>query len=205
MFQLPESEGRNPFLRANSLRDLLSWNDLDFVRCAYVTVLGRQPDLPGQAHYVEQIRAGNSKLDVLWQLRRSPEAKHHDPGISGFDRSLRRAAWQRRPLLGAMSRLLQVDADGQSRSDRLLRSLMNTVSVNQRYLHAIGERLSESPRQTGFQASPLVTMPPSSTAEGFQHSGPDRPSQVMNATNTPELDHLRKKAVVGRYVGDVAP
>ncbi|HET9395823.1 MAG TPA: FkbM family methyltransferase, partial [Nitrospiraceae bacterium] len=48
---VPSGEARNPYLRANSLPELLAWNDLDFIRCAYVTILGRQPDPTGEAHY----------------------------------------------------------------------------------------------------------------------------------------------------------
>ena len=50
---------RNPYLRANSLPELLSWHDVDFVRCAYVTVLGRQPDPTGEAYYVDRLRQGH--------------------------------------------------------------------------------------------------------------------------------------------------
>lgn len=203
MSELPEFERRNPFHRANSLAELLCFNDLDFVRCAYVTVLGRQPDLPGQEHYVEQIRAGFSKYDVLGRLRMSPEAKHHDPGIAGFDRALKRAAWERRPLLGALSRLLRADADGQSRTDKMLRALGNAVWVNHCDLQAISERLSIMPAATGRQAS-LATSTPSLRNES-QQSDTVRGGQDRNIARTPDLDHLRKKGVVGRYVGDVAP
>lgn len=196
MAEFAEFGRRDPFQRANSLPELLRFDDLDFVRCAYVTLLGRQPDLPGQAHYVDQIRAGCSKYYVLGQLRRSPEAKHHDPGIAGLDRALKRAAWQRRPLLGALSRFLRADADGQSRSDRMLRSLMNTASLNQRHLLAIGEQLSVTSAKIGLPALPSATPVP---------KGSIRPGQGIDAPRTPELDHLRNKAMVGRYIGDVAP
>lgn len=91
---LPEVS-RNPYLRANSLAELLSWEDVDFVRCAYVTVLGRQPDTDGEVFYTYQLQQGISKLQILWQLRKSPEGPGHDPGISGFDRALRKSRWER--------------------------------------------------------------------------------------------------------------
>ena len=195
MAEFAEFEREDPFQRANSLPELLRFDDLDFVRCAYVTLLGRQPDLSGQANYAGQIRAGCSKYHVLEQLRRSPEAKHHDPGIAGLDRALQRAAWERRPLLGALSRFRRADADGESRSDRMLRSLMNTVSVNHHNLVAIGERLSETSAQMGLPASPSASPGPMITIG---------PVQGISVTRTPELDHLRKKAVVGRYIGVLA-
>ena len=92
---VPRMNSKNPYLRANSLVELLDWDDLDFVRCAYVTVLGRQPDPTGEAYYANRIRRGHSKMEILWQLRRSPEGPSHDPGIAGLDRALRRARWER--------------------------------------------------------------------------------------------------------------
>jgi FkbM family methyltransferase len=95
-------DNRNPFLRANSLRELIAWEDIDFVRCAYVTVLGRQPDPAGERYYVDRLRGGEAKLQILFQLRSSPEARRHDPGIAGFDRSLRRFRRARLPVLGSI-------------------------------------------------------------------------------------------------------
>jgi len=72
------------------LAELVTWDDIDFVRCAYVTVLGRQPDPSGEKHNLQLLRGGASKLRVLAGLRFSDEGKSHDPGIAGFDRQLRR-------------------------------------------------------------------------------------------------------------------
>lgn len=80
---------RSQYLRADSLEQLLSWDGVDFVRCAYVTLLGRQPDPSGEAYYLNRLRSGHSKMELLWQLRHSREAASHDPGIAGFDRALR--------------------------------------------------------------------------------------------------------------------
>lgn len=124
----PGREMRNPYLRADSLAELLSWHDVDFVRCAYVTVLGRQPDPEGEAYHTDRIRRGHSKMEVLWQLRRSAEGPSHDPGIAGFDRALRRAAWARTPLAGPL--LCHVTKqEGDSRWERHLRALSNQFAL----------------------------------------------------------------------------
>ena len=104
-------QSRNPYLRANSLFELLSWHDADFVRCAYVTVLGRQPDAEGEAYYTHRIRQGHSKLQILWQLRRSPEATRHDPGIAGFDRALRKSRLERSRVGWPMRQLTRGEGD----------------------------------------------------------------------------------------------
>jgi hypothetical protein len=122
------AESRNPYLRANSLAELLAWDDVDFVRCAYVTVLGRQPDRMGEAHFTNRIRMGDSKYAILWQLRRSDEALSHDPGIAGFDRALKREARRRNRLFGWLVRLA-LPGEGTSRQDRRFRQLRNMLAI----------------------------------------------------------------------------
>jgi FkbM family methyltransferase len=120
-------EARNPYLRANSLAELLAWNDVDFVRCAYVTILGRQPDAEGEAYYTDRIRRGHSKFEVLWQLRRSAEGPGHDPGIAGLDRALKMAAWQRRPTIGWPLRVC-FGGEASDRTSKRHRAVLNEVA-----------------------------------------------------------------------------
>jgi hypothetical protein len=126
---LPTNQrGRNPYLRANSLAELLLWNDVDFVRCAYVTILGRQPDRDGEAHFTHRLRAGDSKYALIWQLRRSGEGRKHDPGIAGLDRALKREKLRRHRLFGWLIRVL-LPGEGGSRQDRSFRQLLNISFV----------------------------------------------------------------------------
>jgi len=117
----------NPCVRANSLNELLKWHDIDFVRCAYVTVLGRPPDPQGEAYYTDRIRCGRSKMEVLWQMRRSSEGSVHDPGIPGFDRALRRAYFERSRL----GWLIRPFTGGERDTNicRRLRSLTNALET----------------------------------------------------------------------------
>ncbi|URD60542.1 FkbM family methyltransferase [Sphingomonas sp. KRR8] len=92
----------HPYSRAASLPELLGLHGADFIRCAYVTLLGREADPEGERHYGAALRAGATKLDILWQLRRSPEGRKHDPGIAGLDAELRRARRARLPLVGGL-------------------------------------------------------------------------------------------------------
>ena len=108
---------RNPYLRAGSLLELLSWHEVDFIRCAYVTILGRQPDPEGEAFYLARIQTGISKLTVLSQLRCSDEGRTHDPGIAGLDRELRRHRNAIRPFVGWVVRAI-TSREGDSQSER---------------------------------------------------------------------------------------
>jgi len=119
---------RNPYLAAHSLTELLSWPDIDFVRCAYVTMLGRQPDADGEAFYTDLVRGGASKWDVLARLRQSIEGRDHDPGIAGLDKAIRRHRNANLPLIGAIIRAV-TRREGNSAFERRVRALDNQVAV----------------------------------------------------------------------------
>jgi FkbM family methyltransferase len=142
--QAAEMSGSNPYLRANSLVELLAWDDVDFVRCAYVTILGRQPDAEGEAYYSDRIRRGHSKMEVLWQLRRSPEGRKHDSGIAGLDRELRRARRARMHLIGGAFRFFNQE-EGDGARDRRARATANEIAM----LRAVEETALTELRSVG--------------------------------------------------------
>lgn len=118
----------NPSRRAASLFDLLQRHDLDFVSCAFVTLLGREPDPTGQEYYVRRLRAGVAKSKLLWQIRRSREGQAHNPAIAGLDRYLKRASWGRLPLIGWIARkALKTEAD--DRLATLQRAVLNELGA----------------------------------------------------------------------------
>ena len=75
--------------QANSLAELLSSDNEEFVRLAYLTVLGRPADAEGEAYYTDRIRRGFTKMEVLDQLRKGDEAKRVPP-LPDLENALRR-------------------------------------------------------------------------------------------------------------------
>ena len=75
--------------QANSLAELLSSDNEEFVRLAYLTVLGRSADAEGEAYYTDRIRRGFTKMEVLDQLRKGDEAKRVPP-LPDLEAALRR-------------------------------------------------------------------------------------------------------------------
>lgn len=65
--------------QVKSLAELLSSDDREFVRLAYLAVLGRPADDEGQAYYTDRIRRGYTKIEVLDQLRTGDEGKQVVP------------------------------------------------------------------------------------------------------------------------------
>ena len=138
-------ESRDPYLRAESLRDLLSWHDMDFVRCAYVTILGRQPDPDGEKMYTARVRDGMSKLQILWELRTSEEGKGHDPGLAGFDRTLRRFRRARLPVIGPIvgRPFVQEWTQAERRARRLENEFARANEIHNQRLIRIEHRLND--------------------------------------------------------------
>jgi len=85
---------------ASSIEDLLSLHDEAFVRCAYMTVLGRDPDPDGLSHFLARIRSGESRRAILADIRLSPEGQQQENVLPGLDQAIRIYRWRRWPLLG---------------------------------------------------------------------------------------------------------
>lgn len=185
MHNILQTDQGNPYLRADTLPELLAWHDVDFVRCAYVTILGRQPDRAGEAYYADRLRRGGSKLEVLLQLRRSTEARRHDPGIAGLDRTLRRAAWQRRPGIGWFFRLLWPGEERVEPRDRDFRATMNALAANNTAIRELADKLRMADPRHGL-------------AQGSRpETRVQRPSAIQ--PTPPEVEHLQPKSPLARY------
>lgn len=120
---------RDPFQPAQSLDELRSLYDTDFIRCAYVTLLGRRPDAKGEAYYVARLREGHAKLKILGQMRKSQEGKAYPHGIPGLDRAIALYRAANLPLVGWLVRLFS-DQERQSRHEMWLRRIENEFSIS---------------------------------------------------------------------------
>jgi hypothetical protein len=59
----------------DTIDELLTCPEDEFLNKAYQQVLGRQPDPHGMAHYRARLRIGSSRIEVLADLLASPEAR----------------------------------------------------------------------------------------------------------------------------------
>jgi FkbM family methyltransferase len=74
------------------LNELLVHDDDKFVVGAFQSVLGRVPDPQGFEHYLTQIRSGREKIDILADIRMSPEGR----AVRGRVAGLTVASWLRK-------------------------------------------------------------------------------------------------------------
>jgi hypothetical protein len=69
---------------SSHVNDLLALDGDAFVRAAYRTLLGRQPDPGGLGNYVQELNAGVPKLAIVSKLRNSDEGRRHRAVLKGY-------------------------------------------------------------------------------------------------------------------------
>lgn len=74
---------------ASTLNELLSFYDESFIYCCYRTLLGRNPDDSGLAYYLDRLREGEQKLQILTEISDSPEALQFNANVKGLKTGIR--------------------------------------------------------------------------------------------------------------------
>jgi hypothetical protein len=74
------------------VRELLRKEEAEFLQAAYRAILGREADATGLRHYAQRLAAGDSREQVLADLRRDPEGRAFNASIAGLDELVARSA-----------------------------------------------------------------------------------------------------------------
>ena len=162
----------SPFMSADespitSVPRLLAPHDAEFIRVAYQAILGRAPDPEGGTYYLGRLRAGTHKLEILKQLRRSPEGRNFIPGVAGLDRAIRRHRIANLPLVGPIIRTFN-RSDGNSAVERQLRVILNEVGrlhADQTSLFRAVSALADRPVVVACTAVPPSVSQPNGPAQ----------------------------------------
>jgi GT2 family glycosyltransferase len=88
--------------KINTIEELLSLDGHDFIKFAYLTLLGRKPDASGYASYMEQLESSGDKAAIICQIGGSREAKQNPIRLKGLEGFMRRQQWRRLPILRSM-------------------------------------------------------------------------------------------------------
>lgn len=156
-------EQRDPNLAATSLAELLSLDDLDFVRCAYATLLGRQPDPQGERYYVNRIRTGRAKMEIIRDLRQSQEGQAFEPQTMGMDQAIRAWRFSRIPVLG---RRYDASRTWDFGTDRFERAMLNHSHLILDSARAAAGRLDASADRTRYSGRVGETLPADEQSAG---------------------------------------
>ncbi|HVE49808.1 MAG TPA: methyltransferase domain-containing protein [Casimicrobiaceae bacterium] len=90
------------------LTDLLVFHDEDFIRNAYVALLGREPDVEGASRYLSKLRGGElSKTEILGRIRYSPEGRAANVDVDGLLVPFGLRTARRIPVIGYLLGLAQ--------------------------------------------------------------------------------------------------
>lgn len=86
----------------HSLDEIIALPAPQFIEAAYKLILGRDPDPEGRAYYSGRLNRGRSRLNVLSQLARSPEARDRGEEAELIRQAIRRRERASLPLFGSL-------------------------------------------------------------------------------------------------------
>lgn len=97
-----QSEMKYPFENVRTIDDLLALNDDIFVEAAYEKLLLRKGDPDGVNYYLQRIKNGCKKVDVIKDIRKSSEGRAVSVSLPGLNDIV-----TKKTLKGALSRLFR--------------------------------------------------------------------------------------------------
>ena len=106
--RLSESSGVIPKRSKYDLHAFLVYHDEDFVRNAYLALLGREPDSEGASRYLAKLRNGElAKVEVLGRIRFSPEGRLAGVKVAGLVVPFGLRTLRRIPVIGYVVGIVQ--------------------------------------------------------------------------------------------------
>jgi hypothetical protein len=111
---------------ATDISELLALDDIDFIDCAYKTLLKRAPDAEGVAHYLQLIRSGVAKMQVVSRLSFSAEGRPRAFSLPGLKRAILQYWLARSVLTGWWYRPI-AQVEGETPLECRLRAVENMM------------------------------------------------------------------------------
>jgi GT2 family glycosyltransferase/SAM-dependent methyltransferase/glycosyltransferase involved in cell wall biosynthesis len=84
--------------------ELLELDDREFIRSAYKVLLLREPDQGGFSNYLQKLRAGEGKLEVLRDLKNSLEGRSKASEFPRLSDRLKGLWWRQIPIVSSIAR-----------------------------------------------------------------------------------------------------
>ena len=75
---------------ASTFEELMGYQGFAFVRAAYITLFGREPDTAGKENCIAQLLSGSAKIEILTQLRESTEGQLRSVNLQAIANAVRR-------------------------------------------------------------------------------------------------------------------
>lgn len=117
---------------AASTSELLALGDEAFVRCAYLTLFGREADASGLESYLGQVRGGEEKTTLVIQMALSDEGRQRPrnvPGLEALVQAGRTVPWHRRLARRLLHPWRQTPAEPVARSFRIMENRLARIEA----------------------------------------------------------------------------
>lgn len=178
-----------------SVSDLLQWHDDVFVDLAYHVMLGRAADQEGRRYYLARLRSGRSRLSILDQLSKAPEASPERSTLRNLQSELARYRASRRLFGGLRARWTDVEI-GTRAAFVLRRALSNELGRTRQDVMLVCSELTAAQRDlirsVSREGTPAAIAAPSNTATALVHS-----PRVRSPFDVREMDfHSSEKRVM---------
>lgn len=185
--QADTGRGHASFTNYNDLMGL--FDDL-FVKAVYPLLLGRKADDVGIRYYCARLRRGHSRLSVIDQMIRSPEARQDWPELPGLQKAIEEYRKSRR--VGGWKLALRDPELGRLPGHRRARALANAFGAQQQVLLAAIDRLGK--RQQVSERMLLELLEERETSPAAASSGSVRTTRKKKAqaTGTRSIKDVRE-------------
>ena len=127
------SERESMVPAARTLDELLRYQEVQFVECAYRTLLRRTPDTHGQSYYLGRLLDGSPKIRILSEIAESEEARNVGAQLPGLTAAIARFRRAQTPFFRFFFALFS-DVERESVDSNRLRAIEQKLSLNARLL-----------------------------------------------------------------------
>ena len=112
--------GSVPSERTMSIQHITAHKGSQFIRVAYLQILGREPDTEGEKYYSQRLKNGVPKIEILAQLRMSAEGKKFKTKLLGINEVIAEHKWMKIPVIGVfIKNRMKFNSDINSRFEGL--------------------------------------------------------------------------------------
>lgn len=118
---------------AKHIDELLALNDYEFIQCAYISILNREPDSEGASYYMNRLESGFSKTRILCQIYSSKENANTKAQSLDISREVYIYTQSEKPLIGWFIKIFRPNIESDNQIERRLRSIeikINSLTKN---------------------------------------------------------------------------
>jgi hypothetical protein len=212
MHQNTQTHHQTTVTKVSSLNELLAYHDQQFIGSAFLTLLGREPDPEGMGYYLDRLRTGISKVQILMQLRLSSEGKTYAAKVEGLDQAIQQYKNGKYWFIGWLFRIIN-GSESNHPTQCKIRSIENqiyllSVGTNNRF-NQLESTLSSLHNLITHRmqpdAMPVALQQQANTVSAHvKQSQTSEPEELQNLSSRARDIYFQLKNAVATHTGRVA-